>query len=54
MNEQELQSYLAQASRDVEQALDRLLPMRQISPEAALYFAMRYSLKLAREAEQAE
>lgn len=44
MNEQELQSYLAQASRDVEQALDRLLPMRQISPEAAIYFAMRYSL----------
>lgn len=44
MNEKELQSYLAEASRDVEQALDRLLPMRQISPEAAIYFAMRYSL----------
>ena len=44
MNEQELQSYLTQASRDVERALDRLLPMRQISPEAAIYFAMRYSL----------
>lgn len=44
MNEKELQSYLAEASRDVEQAMDRLLPMRQISPEAAIYFAMRYSL----------
>ena len=44
MNEKELQSYLAEASRDVEQVLDRLLPMRQISPEAAIYFAMRYSL----------
>lgn len=44
MKEQELQAYLAQASRDVEQSLDRLLPLRQTSPEAALYFAMRYSL----------
>ena len=44
MNERELNEYLARASRDVEQALDRLLPMRQISPEAAIYFAMRYSL----------
>ena len=44
MNERELNEYLARASRDVEQALDKLLPMRQISPEAALYFAMRYSL----------
>ncbi|MBQ1342640.1 MAG: polyprenyl synthetase family protein [Firmicutes bacterium] len=44
MNEKELQSYLAEASRDVERTLDRLLPMRQISPEAAIYFAMRYSL----------
>lgn len=44
MREHELLDYLTQASRDVEQALDRLLPMRQISPEAAIYFAMRYSL----------
>ena len=44
MKDIDLQAYLTQASQDVERALDRLLPMRQTSPEAALYFAMRYSL----------
>ena len=44
MNGQELRQYLTRAARDTEQALDRLIPMRQTAPEAALYFAMRYSL----------
>ena len=44
MEQAEFNEYLAQAARDTEQALDRLLPMRQTTPEAALYFAMRYSL----------
>jgi len=36
--------YIAQAAKDVEMAMDKLVPMRQTSPEAALYYAMRYSL----------
>lgn len=40
----DFEQYLAHCSRQVEQALDKLLPLRQTSPEAALYFAMRYSL----------
>ena len=39
-----LREYLQKAALDTEQAMDRLVPLRQTSPEAPLYFAMRYSL----------
>lgn len=39
-----LAKYLRQAAVDTEKALDSLMPMRQTAPEAALYYAMRYSL----------
>ena len=36
--------YLKTAARDVERALDQLLPLPRLAPERELYFAMRYSL----------
>lgn len=44
LSRDQVEAYLAQAARDIDAALQSLLPSRQTAPENELFFAMRYSV----------